>query len=144
MINQKLFNKDLIFGIGKEKEKHNKLKDYFNLTKLKRSKNKFSIMDYNDEDNKVYIELKSRRNTKCKYPTTMIGYNKVRRGLELIKDGYNVFFIFSFTNKLCFYELTESYNKEWIIKNHTGRKDRGRREISDYFFIPITELIDIE
>ena len=126
-----MFKKDYTFGIKKEIELLPRIRTFFNdetITQLDR----LNVFDYKG-DNK-YIELKSRNNNYNKYPTTMIGYNKIKKALELNED---VYFIFNFTDGLYYYKFDR--DKELEIK-HGGRRDRGRPEIKDYYFIPIEIL----
>ena len=126
-----MFKKDYTFGLKKEIELLPKIKLFFNdetITQLDR----LNVFDYKG-DNK-YIELKSRNNNYNKYPTTMIGYNKIKKALELNED---VYFIFSFTDGIYYYKFDR--DKELEIKQG-GRRDRGKNEIKDYYFIPIEIL----
>ena len=126
-----MFKKDYTFGIKKEIELLPIIKKAFNdetITQLDR----LNVFDYKG-DNK-YIELKSRNNSYNKYPTTMIGYNKIKKALELNED---VYFIFNFTDGIYYYKFDR--DKELEIKQ-AGRRDRGRPEIKDYYFIPIEIL----
>jgi len=133
---------DLIFGFKKEKD----VLPYFNKKfgcSAVLQKDKWATFDYYDKDNKVYGELKSRRVRKKQYDTIMIGYNKIRKGLKLIEEGYKVYLLWCFTDKLCYYELTAEFNKEWVSFNHLGRYDRGRNERQDLAFIPVDKLKNI-
>ena len=132
-----LLQKDLDYGEGKEQTLKEKLEHYIGSPLVKQPYN--AIFDYYSEESKIYLELKSRRNTKNKYPTTMVGYNKIVEANKLIRDGYTIFFAFQFTDKLCFYKYTDE-NENWIQKG--GRVDRGRPEIKKYYFIPISSLDD--
>ena len=126
-----MFKKDYTFGIKKEIELLPIIKKAFNdetITQLDR----LNVFDYKG-DNK-YIELKSRNNNYNKYPTTMIGYNKIKKALELNED---VYFIFNFTDGIYYYKFDR--DKELEVKQG-GRFDRGRPEIKDYYFIPIEIL----
>ena len=126
-----MFKKDYTFGIKKEIELLPIIKKAFNdetIIQLDR----LNVFDYKG-DNK-YIELKSRNNSYNKYPTTMIGYNKIKKALELNED---VYFIFNFTDGIYYYKFDRE--KELEIKK-AGRFDRGRPEIKDYYFIPIEIL----
>ena len=128
-------NIDIEFGLNKEDEYYNILKEYFDDT-LEKVNNKFNLFDFIGKD--CYIELKSRRNTHNKYPDTMIGYNKV----EFAKSTYkSVIFCFSFTDGLYYYK----FDKEDLINNNLridegGRCDRGRNECKQYCYIPIKLL----
>ena len=72
----------------------------------------------------------------------MIGYNKIKKGIDLIKQGYTIYLAFEFTDGLYYYTLTETVNRKWIRAG--GRKDRGRDEIKKYFYIPTKMLRKIE
>jgi hypothetical protein len=137
MYNNKL-NIDIKFGEEKENDLKSKLETYFKC-KLEKT-NKCHLFDYIDEQNKILIELKSRRNTKMKYPTTMIGYNKILESIKKIKEGYTIYYIFNFTDKLSFYKFEKDNNDYHSIG---GRKDRGRPEFKKYYFIPVNLLTDI-
>lgn len=133
---------DLKFGFGKEKEVLPVFNKFFNCNAIINS-DKYAVFDYCDEEKKIYGELKSRRVKKKMYPTIMIGYNKVKEGLRKIEEGYEVYFLWCFTNKLCYYKLTKDFNKDWIAYNVTARMDRGREEKSNLAYIPIKELKNI-
>ena len=64
---------DLVFGKLKEIKIKQILEQYFN-TSLETS-SKYNLIDFQNED--LYIELKSRRNTYNKFNTTIIGSNKI-------------------------------------------------------------------
>ena len=128
-----MFKKDYTFGLKKEIELLPKIKLFFNdetITQLDR----LNVFDYKG-DNK-YIELKSRNNNYNKYPTTMIGYNKIKKALELNED---VYFIFNFTDGLYYYKFDRDKELE-IKRNYCSRRDREKLEINDYYFIPIEIL----
>jgi hypothetical protein len=126
---------DYNFGLQCENNIINTLQNYFNddsITKL----NRYSTFDF--KGNQKYIELKTRRVNYNKYPTTMIGYNKIMKALEINED---VYFIFNFTDGIYYYKFDKEYELE--IKKG-GRFDRGRPEINDYVYLPIELLIKID
>jgi len=130
--------KDLDFGKKFENLNITILSDFFNcdLIETKGHRNAF---DFIDEKQQIIIELKSRRNTKDKYPTTMVGTNKVVAGLKHIENGYKVYFCFQFTDGLFYYQLDDkTYEKSW--ERAGGRRDRGRPEINQYSYIPTNLL----
>ena len=95
-------------------------------------------LDFISGDGSFYIEIKARRNNYNKYPTTMIGYNKIKYAQYSNKK---VFFLFSFNDGMYQYE----YNKnDKLIKAPGGRWDRGRSEVTDYIYIPIEKLVKID
>jgi len=128
---------DYKFGEEHENSTHQVLNDFFVCDFEKTDK--YATFDFTDEKEMVHIELKTRRNTKHQYPTTMMPYSKVRKGLVCVSKGYRVYFVFKFIDQLCYYELLEQ-NTNYIQKNRCGRKDRGKREYNDYYMIPITVL----
>lgn len=130
-----LKNRDIEFGIKKENEYYNILKELFDES-LELSNNKFNLFDYIGKD--CYIELKSRRNRYDKYPDTMIGYNKIEFARSTCKK---VVFCFSFIDGLYYYV----FDKNDLLNNNLridigGRFDRGKEEFKKYCFIPIKLL----
>ena len=129
-----MFKKDYTFGLKKEVELLPTIRKFFNdetIIKL----DDYNIFDFKG-DNK-YIELKSRNCNYNKYPTTMIGYNKIKKALELNED---IYFIFNFTDGFYYFKFDKNIQLE--IKQG-GRFDRGKKELSDYAFIPIEILKEI-
>tara|TARA_B110000285_G_C14884253_1_gene495394 strand:+ start:49 stop:471 length:423 start_codon:yes stop_codon:yes gene_type:complete len=102
-------------------------------SKLNKYSNQFAIFDYFNKD--FEIELKSRRVKYNTYPSTMIGVNKYKKGLEHIRNGKNVYFFFNFTDGLYYYKLEEDSILE--IKNG-GRRDTGIYK--DYCYIKKEQL----
>ena len=75
-------------------------------------------MDEFDFKNEQFvIELKSRRVTRDKYPSTMVGENKVIKGFEYQLAGRRVFFVFDFVDCMCLWELDRD---EYDVR-HGGR-----------------------
>jgi len=125
---------DYNFGINKEIQLLPTIRDYLKDNTIYKLENS-NAFDFKG-DNK-YIELKSRNNNYNRYQTTMIGYNKIKKALELNED---VYFVFNFTDGLYYYKFDR--DKELEIKQG-GRFDRGIPEIKDYYFIPIEILKEI-
>lgn len=82
-----------------------------------------------------YLELKSRRNTKNKYPTTIIGKDKIDLGLKYIQLGYKIILLFNFTDEFCYYELKED---DELISSIIKRHDRNTRK--EHIEIPVEQL----
>lgn len=127
------FNKDFKFGLKQEDLLFDTIKRLdSDLVKTGAR----AIFDYESE--KTLVELKSRNNTYNKYPTTMVGYNKIQYANKLNKDTY---FCFNFTDGLYYYK----YNKnDKLDFGRGGRCDRGREEYKDYCYIPIEYLRKFE
>jgi hypothetical protein len=94
-----------------------------------------SVIDFTTQNNEYHIELKSRRNDYNKYPTTMVGYNKIE---YIKKHNLSCIFVFAFTDGDYYYIYNE--NDEFKI-NIGGRCDRGKPEFKKYYYIPIEKLI---
>tara|TARA_R110002012_G_scaffold83682_2_gene210353 strand:- start:4197 stop:4613 length:417 start_codon:yes stop_codon:yes gene_type:complete len=131
----KKFQKDFTFGLEQEDIIKPKLEEHFGV-KLEKTATS-ARFDYIGEN--IYIELKSRRNEKYKYPTTMVGEGKYKIGLELLSQGNRIIYCFNFTDKLSFIEPQDNPVE---IKTG-GRCDRGRPELNKYVFFPVEDLIDI-
>jgi len=135
--------KDLIHGFVSEANHIGHLSGHFGC-ELTKTTSKYDLFDFESSKCRVKIELKTRRNTKNRYPTTMVGYNKILAGQDLILyEGYRVYFCFKFTDGLYYYELTDNSHNEYIV-NQGGRRDRGRDEIKKYCFIPVELLKKID
>ena len=125
------FLKDYHYGINKEIQLLPQLQSFLNDNTIYKLENS-NVFDFKG-DNKL-IELKSRNNNYSKYPTTMIGLNKIKKASTL--QEY-VYFFFCFNDGL-YYWL---YDKECELEiKKAGRFDRGRPEINEYCFIPIELL----
>tara|TARA_R110000824_G_scaffold110041_2_gene257961 strand:- start:465 stop:911 length:447 start_codon:yes stop_codon:yes gene_type:complete len=84
-----------------------KLNKYFN-TDFKRNENDiFDILDFKDEENKKIVEVKGRFNKSDAYEDTIITASKVMAGHQAIDEGYQVYFLFVFTDKSMIMELKE-------------------------------------
>ena len=113
------------------------LEDIFGPLTRRSDTDKFDVFDFSND--RVFIDAKARRNTKLKYPTTMVGENKILKGLNLIMRGYEVFFVFGFTDVSCIWKL----DREQYEVRHGGRMDRETPEIKSYCYIPVKYLRDI-
>lgn len=124
-------------SIIKEEEVKVILQKYFNVNLYKLSQ--FHEFDFKDNYG-IYYEVKSRNNNHDKYPTTMIGYNKVQFANKLDEP---VYFIFNFLDGVYYYEYEPSKLNELEIKIG-GRCDRGIEEYKKYCYIGIDKLIKID
>jgi hypothetical protein len=106
---------------------------------LTKSTYKYAIFDFYTNDKKKYFELKTRRVNKDTYPDIIMGYNKIKRGFELIDEGCDVYLLWCFNDGLYYYKLDkDTFNYDWIKK--AGRTDRDCYEINDCALIP-TDLL---
>ena len=79
---------DLKFGLNKEMQLLPILKEYLKDETIYKLENS-NVFDFKG-DNK-FIELKSRNNNYDKYPTTMIGINKILRASSLNGNVFSLF-----------------------------------------------------
>lgn len=126
------YQEDMKFGIEKEINQLDLIKSAIDIN-LKRSIKKNAIFDYYSDN--TLVELKSRRNNHNTYPTTMVGYNKIEHANKFPeKEAY---FCFCFLDGLYCYK----YNKDDKLEVRLGgRRDRGKDEIKEYCYIPISLL----
>tara|TARA_R110002051_G_scaffold219558_1_gene283551 strand:+ start:830 stop:1252 length:423 start_codon:yes stop_codon:yes gene_type:complete len=102
---------------------------------FKRKQDIFDVIDFHDDDKKIACEVKGRRIKSSAYPTTIITLNKVHKAYQLIEEGWEVYFVFVFTDKTLYCKLTGEEN--WEVKL------TGTFQI-EHNLIPITELKEIE
>jgi len=125
-------DKDIAFGLKSEATLLLGIKNTFG-EGYEKIQNTYHSYDFQDGDN--YIELKTRRCKHNTYPTTMIGYNKVKYAQD--RPTCNFKFLFKFEDGL--YQHDFQHDKTYNIMDG-GRWDRGRQETSKYAYIPINEL----
>ena len=96
----KQYNNDVKYGATNEEIAYQHIRKFFvdylddeNLV-LHKFKRRDSIFDFKVKDYNILIELKSRRNTIDKYPTQLIGHNKIVRGRDAIKKTNTDIFYF--------------------------------------------------
>ena len=134
---KRTFKSDYKFGSAEELRLLPILEEKFDLDlELTEQGDRF---DYIDTKKKVYIELKSRYNTKEKYPTTIITESKFLVGKRLQSEGWRIIYVFNFTDKICYIEPKSS--DAFVVKNQ-GRRDRGKLEYHKHINFNITDLTD--
>tara|TARA_R100000664_G_scaffold2919_2_gene6891 strand:- start:313 stop:717 length:405 start_codon:yes stop_codon:yes gene_type:complete len=102
------FNKKL-WELGRkiEDETLPELNEYFECNFERNENDIFDVFDFKDEEKKIVVEVKGRRNTSTEYEDTIITASKITAGYQAIETGYKVYFVFAFTDKLMFIELKE-------------------------------------
>ena len=130
------FNKEL-WDIGRkiEDETLPKINKYFDCDFKRNENDIFDILDFKDEEEKKIVEIKGRRIASTKYEDTLITASKVNEGLCRIDDGYRVFFVFVFTDKVFEMELKEDQSFKC--------KFTGTNCIQHYL-IPVKDLTEIK
>jgi hypothetical protein len=126
------YPKDYDFGIQQEIKILPILQEKFG-ENLMPKETRYSRYDYFTEN--ALFELKSRTNTKEKYPTTLLTCNKVLEGKEQ-------YFLFNFIDQLCYIkyekELFDTFEKKLFSRNFKKEDEK------DYFYIPIQYLETIK
>jgi len=103
---------------------------------FKRNENDiFDILDFKDEEKKMIVEVKGRRIPSTQYQDTIISASKVNEGLCRVDDGYRVFFVFVFTDKI--YEMELKENQDFKVKI-TGTN------CIQHYLIPVRDLKEID
>ena len=103
---------------------------------FKRNENDiYDILDFKDENTKKIVEIKGRRIESTKYEDTIITASKVNEGLNKVEDGYRVFFVFVFTDKI--YEMELQKDQEFKCR-FTGTN------CIQHYLIPIKDLKEID
>ena len=137
-MNDKVYGEDREYGNDGERRVEDRLTRLFGPLQSLSADDKYSEFDF--KNHRVYVEVKRRRNTKLKYPTTMVGENKVVKGFELQTAGFRVFFVFDFVDVMCLWEL----NRDEYEVRHGGRTDRGQPEIKSYCYVHTNYLMDVK
>jgi len=99
---KKIYVKNVIEGENGENICKEQIETNFGVSLKKTPKN--FVFDFQD-NNGTYYEIKSRNNTYKKYPTTMVGYNKIEFANKLSKS---VYFVFKFTDGIYYYEYDKT------------------------------------
>ena len=121
---------DLRLGLVNECKFKNYLKEKENLILIK-AKDKYSVFDFKIKDQKTIVELKSRNFNMKRFNTTMVGYNKIKRALQLQDKGWNVYIYFLFCDGLFKWKV----NEEQIACTMSAcRRDRGKNEYTNQIF----------
>jgi hypothetical protein len=91
---------DLKFGDRKEIEILPLLRTlpHPNAKDLAKQSDKYAVMDYCDATQSVFAELKSRRIPHNRYPTAIIGWNKIREAKRRSESGSSSFFVWSYSD----------------------------------------------
>lgn len=133
-------NQDIAFGLEKEIEVLNIIKDYWkdedNILNTKELYDEYCLYDF-ESNSKTSWELKTRKNKKFQYPTTILPYHKTR------KVDTPQYFIFKFTDKCTYIKYTKEVFETFEVKDVCCYRD-GRKEIKAHYHIPVNLLIDMD
>jgi hypothetical protein len=128
-----IIKRDLQFGLAKETPILNILEKHFN-NKIEKCIDQWSHYDGFSENMKY--EIKTRRNKKHAYPTTIISLNK-------IKPEGDLTFVFQFTDQLCYIKYDEEKFSHYEKQDISAYRGRGSLTSIPHFLIPVEDLTDI-
>ena len=104
-----------------------------------KNNNTFNLFDFENENFK--IELKTREVERLKYKTTIVGYDKIEKGLEYIQEGLRVIFYFGFRESgLYKFELSNENYKELKLSNIGCRFRSAAGKRKTHIEIPVEIL----
>lgn len=132
---------DLTYGMKREEEvfpliQHN-WKDEVNILNTKiRFKNEYHKYDFESDGGSIW-EVKSRRNKKNAYPTTIIPFHKTMR----TEKPY--YFVFNFTDKCCYIEYDEEKFKTFNTRMISCFRQGASSAPILHYEIPIELLTDM-
>jgi len=97
----------------------------------------YCAWDWEGDINGTHIEMKSRRNKKHQYPTTILPCHKIQ------KTDKKQLFIFHFTDESCYIEydadLFSTFSTQMVSTYRLGIKDYPK----NHFCIPVSKLLKI-
>ena len=137
---------DIDYGQIAEKKAIILLQEYFKFSLVKLDY--YNSFDFYNEQENVYIELKSRHCQVNTYKSTMVGMNKINKARLLNRKNFSVYFFFYFTNSnysecdLYYWKFNIDQLDQCEFKSG-GRVDRDKIEIKKYCYIPVSLLIKI-
>ena len=131
---------DLKFGMAREVEVLEICKKYFKDDSIKNTKeiynDEYCVYDYEGEDGTTY-EVKSRRNKKNAYDTTLLPVHKIR------KTDSKQNFIINFTDACCYIAYDEALFKTFYIGNVFYSRQGAANNPVPHYHIPVSKLITI-
>ena len=102
---------------------------------FKRNENDiYDILDFRDEEKKKIVEVKGRKILSTKYEKTIITASKITAGFHEIDQGYEVYLVFVFLDKMFRFKLEEDMGFECKL---TGTN------CIQHYMIPIKDMTEI-
>jgi hypothetical protein len=135
LFNTKTGNKktDIVTGHKNELILKDVIESFFNVQLFQTDA--YHPFDFRD-GSKIFYEVKTRNVKHDKYPTTMVGQNKIEAANLSDRD---VYFIFGFTDGNYYFKYNRNVDSGLTV-SIGGRNDRGREEYKPYCWIPIIKL----
>ena len=118
------------FGLANERHYKETIGELFeDWGELNWNKKKYEIFDF--ENHICSVEVKGRTCFSYTYPTAIVGYNKIKEGMNRVKNGKQVFFLWSYKDGLYMWELTLN---SWVAIG-------GRNSITENLGCPYGKVI---
>tara|TARA_B100000686_G_scaffold167926_1_gene175351 strand:- start:101 stop:547 length:447 start_codon:yes stop_codon:yes gene_type:complete len=108
--------------------------DFFKCDFKRNENNIWDVLDFRDEDKKIIVEVKGRTTPHDEFDDTIITASKVTSGFQAIEGGYQVYFVFAFSDKTMYIELKSDASFKC--------KFTGSNCVRHYL-IPVKDLIDL-
>jgi hypothetical protein len=128
---------DIVFGKKHEDLVMPKLAVFGEIMKME---DEFCPFDFRTKNKSTFIELKTRTNTRSKYPTTMVSQSKVDIAKQYPKKKF--IFCFNFIDGLYYIPYSKEVFDEFEIAGGS-RITKGVHEHNIYCYIPVDKLIPI-
>lgn len=135
---KRTFKSDYLLGCESERSVLSQLR-VFDPT-LEKTENDKHPFDFVNKVSDLYIELKTRNNTKERYATTMVSASKVKYARD--HPNTDFYFAFKFTDGLYYIAYDETIFSTFEV-GEGGRFDRGRPELNQYCYIPVSLLLPL-
>lgn len=130
--------RDRKFGDAYERIFKKKIEEWFGCL-FDDGKSGWEQIDFINKENKIAVELKTRRTKKWDYYDIMLSKNKYTAARKLMRKGYKVYVFWKFRDELCFWNCPVMLKN--IREDLGGRVDRGYNETAKCIFIP-TQLLE--
>ena len=99
-----------------------------------RNDDKFDVLDFHDDNNKVIVEVKGRKCSSTAWKETILTVGKITEGLMEVEKGYDVYIFFVFTDKTMYIKI-EQDKCNWSIK-------RTGTNYIPHYLIPVSDLTE--
>lgn len=124
--------KDLQLGSINEESFLPKLVSHFGDHTIQKTPNKYCVYDYIGSDGTTY-ELKTRRNTKTRYDTTLMPCHKVLHNTKQ-------YFLIRFSDQDCYIEYDKDKFNTYETTMVTDCRPGMNFKQKEHYLIPITDL----
>lgn len=130
-------NEDLVFGLNSEINTKPKLEAFFGCGLHKTGT--YDAMDYTNDEQTVFIELKTRRVAHNQYPTALIGKNKV--DFCATNENADCFFVYVYMDGTYFIKYDKALFDTFQCADYQrGARMGGIQPLQLFYFIPHEHL----